>query len=466
MKRFLAMALAALMVFSIAACSKPATETKAADTTETTVSGDKAAETEAAETKAAETTETGTEHEPITISMWVDTMVPKTDLLLSEDQWWINEAIARFQEEYPYVSVDITLESDIAESNNLFRSASLAGSAPDIIETWSGNWVTELADYALPVYDMLSDDTKKRLGGWETVSIDFDTNNAKIGVPTAHQGFGCLYYNKEIVKAAGLDFENNPPKTTEEFAAACEAIKKAGYTPILSNEGNEKGIFYNVALYWWLQQVGYAHFNEETAGTARYSDDEALLAFLQFYADLYQKGYYNEDTISSDDAQSRFMLGEGAMFAAYCSRIPALYEAMGDKVGVIKPTDMDSNGVLTGKLLGGPGQAMVVSKDTKYPEECVALIEHLTSPKEFEYYYKHDTSKYPNVSGVDPAALGDVDPVTKQLLDWAVDVTYWADNCIYPDALNELTTYLPDLMSGKKTPEEIAAVMDKAVENR
>lgn len=435
-KRILAMVLAAMMVVTLAACSQPAAETAPK------------------------------EHEPITISMWIDTLVPKTDLLLSEDQWWLNEAIGRFKEKYPYVTVDITLESDIAESNNLFRSASLAGSAPDIIETWSGNWTTELADYALPVYDMMSPEARDRIGGWETVSVGFSTKNQKVGVPTAHQGFGCLYYNKDIIKAAGLDFEANPPKTTEEFAAACEAIKNAGYVPILSNEGSEHGVFYNVALYWWLQQVGYEHFNKESDGTAKYSEDKALIDFMNFYASLYQKGYYNEDTLSSDDAQSRFMVGDGAMFAAYCSRIPALYEEMGDKLGVIKPTDMNTNGVITNKLIGGPGQAMVVSKDTKYPDECIALIEHLTSPEEFEYYYKHDNSKYPNVSGVNAAALGDIDPVTEKLLGWAVDVTFWPDNCVYPDAMNELTTYLPDLMSGKKTPEEIALAMDKAVENK
>ena len=460
MKRILAVVLSAVMVLSLAACSQPAAETTAAVPAATTAA---AAATEAA---PAATEAPAAEHEPITISMWIDTLVPKTDLLLSEDQWWLNEAIGRFQEKYPYVTVDITLESDIAESNNLFRTASLAGTAPDIMETWSGNWTTDLKDYVLPIYDMLSDEARNRISGWEAVSVGFDETKEKVGCPTPHQGFGCLYYNKEIIAAAGLDFENNPPKTTEEFAAACEAIKAAGYTPILSNEANEKGVFYNVALYWWLQQVGYATFNEETAGTKKYSEDQALIDFLNFYASLYQKGYYNEDTFSSDDAQSRFMVGEGAMFAAYCSRIPALYEAMGDNVGVIKPTDMNLNGVMTNKLIGGAGQALVVSKDTKYPEECIALIEHLTSVEEFVYYFKHDPSKFPNIKGVNVSDLGDIDPVTSKLIGWAGDVTLWPDNCIDGDAITELGRYLPDLMSGKKTAEEVAAVMDAAIANK
>lgn len=46
-------------------------------------------------------------------------------------------------------------------------------------------------------------------------------------IPLDTHGWG-LWYNKDIFVAAGLD-PNKPPQTYDEFIAACEAIKKAGF---------------------------------------------------------------------------------------------------------------------------------------------------------------------------------------------------------------------------------------------
>ncbi len=327
-------------------------------------------------------------------------------------------------------------------------------------------WIIDLADYVLPVHDLMSEKAQESISGWETVSVDYDISKGIVGVPTMHQGFGCLYYNNDIVSACGLDFEANPPKTTAELLEACETIKKAGYLPIVTDEGKSKLMFYFTALYWWLQQSGYDTLLAENAGEKKYAEDAGLLSFLEIYSDFFKKGYLNSDTLSSDDAISRFMAGDAAMFPQYCSHIPSLYEELGDALGVIKPCDVDPNGVITGKLIGGPGQAFVVSKDTKYPEECVALIEHLTSAEEFVEFYKHDTSRYPNISGVNTDDLGDIDPVTAKLVGWASDSTYWPDNVIDSDAITELCRYIPDLFNGVTTPLEVAEAMDGVIANK
>ncbi len=406
------------------------------------------------------------DHEPITIQLWTGSLITTGELLLSEEDWWLTHALARFKEQYPYVTVDVTLMADGDVAAQLFRSAAVTGSAPDIFEGWSGNWVIDLEDYTLPVYDLMNEEARDRISGWETVSVGYDTNNTVVGVPTMFQGFGCLYYNKEIVEACGLDFENDPPKTTAELAEACEIIKEAGYTPIVTDEGTGNKLFYFTALYWWLQQSGYSTFLAENAGEMKYADDKGLLSFLEFYSDLFKNGYMNSDTLSSDDAMSRFMVGEGAMYPDYCSYVGTITEEMGDKLGIIKPCDMDPDGVITGKLIGGPGQAYVVSKDTKYPEECVALIEFLSSPEEFVELYKADHSKYPNIIGVDASELEDITPVSAKLVEWAGDATFWPDNVIDSDAITELIRYIPDLFNGVKTPLEVAEAMDAVIANK
>ena len=411
-------------------------------------------------------TATAENHEPVTIQLWTGTLISSAEMLKSEEDWWLTGALARFKELYPYVTVEVTQMAEGDTAAQLFRSASVTGSAPDIFEGWSGNWVIDLKDYAMPVYDVMDEDVRNTISGWETVSVDYDTSNTIVGVPTMFQGFGCLYYNKDIIAACGLDFENDPPKTTDELAKACQIIKDAGYTPIITDEGTGNKLFYFVALYWWVQQSGYSTMLAENAGEMKYAEDEGLLSFLEFYSDLFKNGFMNSDTLSSDDAMSRFMVGEGAMYPDYCSYVTTIAEEMGDALGIIKPGDMDPAGEITGKLIGGPGQAYVVSKDTQHPEECIALIEFLSSPEEFVELYKADSSKYPNIIGVDPTKLEGITPVSAKLVEWAGDATFWPDNVIDSDAITELIRYIPDLFNGIKTPLEVAEAMDAVIANK
>jgi multiple sugar transport system substrate-binding protein len=111
------------------------------------------------------------------------------------------------------------------------RLAVIAGNPPQL-GICHVNRLVEMADYLTPL-DASPVGNLLELGGIDP-SL-FPEATWKAGQLSGHQylipldthGWG-LWYNKDIFAAAGLD-PNKPPQTYEEFVAACEAIKKAGY---------------------------------------------------------------------------------------------------------------------------------------------------------------------------------------------------------------------------------------------
>ena len=175
--RFLSLCLAIVMLLGLAACGqKPATGTEP--------NNDGTLGTEAQQ------------KEEITLNLWVQSMVGSNELLLSEEEWWINKAIANFQKEYPYVKVEVTKQNSGSEAATMFRAGATNNTAPDIAEFWSGNWMIDLEDYAYPVDQLLSKEAQDRIKGWESVSIDFNADNKRVAIPIFEQTMAGFYYNK------------------------------------------------------------------------------------------------------------------------------------------------------------------------------------------------------------------------------------------------------------------------------
>ena len=470
MKKIIALLLALTMVFSLAACGGGAKSEEAAApaSQEAAAPASQEAAAPAAQEAAPASEEAAApeEKEEITLTIWLNSLISADDLLLDEEDWYINQAIKRFQEKYPYVKFDVTKSEDGNTSAALFKAAAASGSAPDICEFWTGEWMFDVEDMTLDIYDKLSPERQTDLQGWANVCRDYDTNNKKIGVPIAVQTVAGIYYNKNMIAEAGLDFENNPPKTTDELLEACAKIKEAGYTPFLADEGEKHEMIYYIANYWWLQQSGFSTIVAENKGEKKYADDEGLIKTLEFYQQLVDNGYINEDTLNASDARGRFMSGiEGAMMGSSSSKVQTYSEALGEDVlGFIKPGDLDTNGVITNCCLGGAGQGLVVSKDTKYPEECIAFIDFLTSPEEFKEYFKHNPTCIPNLASITAEDLGVTNPVTIKMLSMTGDVVFYTDNCVDSDAMNELMRYTANLINHTMTPKEVAEAMDKVIE--
>lgn len=395
-------------------------------------------------------------HEPVKLTFWVQSMIGAGDMTLPEEERYINQCVARFEEKYPWIEIDIVKTEGGAESQAMFKSASLAGTAPDIAEFSTGGGFNALADYALSIYDYLSEETKQNIGMWELVTVD----GKNIGVPVPFGTMAGLYYNKAIIKEAGLDFENNPPRTIEEFFDACEKIKAAGYTPIINDEGGVNYLWHYVGKFWMCQAMTQEEQESASYAKTKYADNEKFLQAMDYYQQLYTKGYVISDTLTASDWQERWLAGDEAAMNASASHMAAIYtEGLGDDLGFIQVPNIFPEAECNNynASFGGAGQGFMVSKDTKHPEEVALFLDFICSPEEWLEYYNAKQNCIPNVAGVDTSKMKQDYPVMAKLASLQ---EYKVGYCSWTRSGLSWTRYSDDLLTGKMTPAEFAKALD------
>ena len=117
---------------------------------------------------------------------------------------------------------------DTAVVISQFQTAAAAGNAPDIQFLWNGIYHMESVwlGYLQPLDGLVSDDV---------IKASNPTLLSRFGGKTYRVGWYPLpmiwIYNKDLFDKAGLDADN-PPKTWDEFLAACDKLKAAGIAPV------------------------------------------------------------------------------------------------------------------------------------------------------------------------------------------------------------------------------------------
>ena len=217
MKKLLALLLAALMVFGMAACAKTA-ETPAADTPagETTATADKPAEETTADETPAES-----DGDKIVIHYWA--------------QWTENEAqaevykaaIARFEQAHPDCTVEVNWAGrDVRE---ILRASIDSGNAIDIVDSGFDQIVNLLGeDYLMDLTSYMegSDFEKAISAGMAAFAKSFASDGTSWYYIPSQPFVGTIYYNKAIFAEAGIDAM---PTTWSEFMDVCQKIKDAGF---------------------------------------------------------------------------------------------------------------------------------------------------------------------------------------------------------------------------------------------
>jgi ABC-type glycerol-3-phosphate transport system substrate-binding protein len=409
---------------------------------------------------------TSLETEPQKLTIWIngrDSFIGPNEQKLPQDQWYISQAIERFETANPGVTVDLVVSSDALQAHQTFRTAGLAGNAPDIANLWAGQFIFALNDVIAPITDYIPEEDLENINGWDTVTLDFKEGNPIIGYPTPDNQMCFFLYNKKIMQEVGLDYENNPPRTVEAFMADMEKIKNAGYIPIAADEGGGYTYyFFYIAAYLWVQQNGLEPILAADQGKSNFADDQALLTALNLYHEIYEKGYMNQDVATSADSWNKFLQGEVAMFPSVSTFIKDAQDTLGEEnVGAILPPDISDTAEIKNSLIGGPGQSLVVSKNSENIELAVKFMSFLNSKEEVLKFYETQT-KVPvrkDLTEEDlklqPGSIG------SKIFQWSKNYVFWVDNSLSPEVVDDFNKLLPLVLTGKMTPEEFAQQLDK-----
>ena len=214
-----------------------------------------------------------------------------------------------------------------------------------------------------------------------------------------------MFCNMEVLDAAGVAVPG-ADYTWDQFLGDCQKISDAGYTPIAAALGN-------IPHYWWE----YAIFNngspENHLIIPESADDEigaGWIAGMEDIRDLYEKGYFPENTLSATDDETFAMFTEGkAAFlidgswkvggiAGACQSDPEDASTLDtEKLDKFTVTYVPGKGDRKATdLIGGLSMGYYIStaawEDDAKRDAAVSFVEYMTSDEMVAKFAQHTAS--------------------------------------------------------------------------
>ena len=284
--------------------------------------------------------------------------------------WW-----AQFVEDFNADNPGINLNVEVVSWNDIYTVVNTRianGEAPDVLN------IDVFADYQaddllLPIQDVVSEETYgKMYEAFLDQSVVDDTVWAIPDLASAR----ALYYNKDILEAAGVEV----PTTWDELTAACKAIKEYDDSlypwgiDMTTDEGQAA-----FAYYTWNNGGGFV----DEDGNWTLNSPENVEA-IEYAISLVNDGYTNSDPANDTryDLQDMFGAGKIAMVIAPNS-LPTYIADGGNEVnyGV---ASIPSN---TGESVSAGVMDRFMCFDNDYTDEEKAAITTF-----FDYFY--DDARY------------------------------------------------------------------------
>ncbi|MGW8178245.1 MAG: ABC transporter substrate-binding protein [bacterium] len=313
--RFLLILLGILAIASLlAACSSADTETP-------TESAAPSTEEEAATTEEEAPATEEPAPEPVTISL-LGSPNPNDAVMI--------EALTNA---YTALHPDVTFEIEVAagggaEADNLVKTRLATGEMNDIFYYNSGALLQAL-NPSETLVDISGEPFMDNIADSFITTVSQD--DGVFGVPVGFASGGGILYNRNIYEELGLSI----PTTWDEFAANNEAIKEAGYAPVLQTFGDTWTAQLFVLADMYNVAQAYPNFAEDyTNNKAKYADLPEALAGFEHLQEGFEKDWYQPDFATTLFPQGieQIANGEVAHWAMGTFVMPAIATDYPDKV--------------------------------------------------------------------------------------------------------------------------------------
>lgn len=182
-----------------------------------------------------------------------------------------------------------------------------------------------------------------------------------------------MFYNKEIIKAAGLDMVNNPPKTWEEFIAVAQQAQEKGN---IKNSSTFYGFDTNDVNWWYNCLMGQqgnflVKFGEGDDVEFTYTNEDGERA-AGVFKEMIDKGIMPVGEHAN--SANVFKAGNLAFFAGSCSWEPQMLDLEFEVGAIVLPSYSDA----PCSALGG-NQLTILATDPVKQAAGWDLIKYLTS---------------------------------------------------------------------------------------
>jgi ABC-type glycerol-3-phosphate transport system substrate-binding protein len=335
---------------------------------------------------------------------------------------WLSKIDKEFEAAHPGVKINHVGQPH-TEYYELLKAAASAASkngGPDVVMLHQGNRVLENRGSLRPLTEYVTPEFRKKILGWELTSDDFDAAKTPWAVSIAVQGL-VWYYNKALLKQAGLD-PNKPPATWDQFLAACAAVKKIGKAGIAvgEKEGFWAAWFASSA---YFQTFGPGDLQRLRSGEMKWNDPK-IGAIFDKLKDLNDKGCFQEGFMSTPlfpDAGEVFQRGDAAFFLGLISDV-AHWKELGEMIGPenlgVMTCPVFKAGPDAQKFPIGGAFAYAITKWSPHPKEAWDYIAFVAND-EHAGSFLSECGSFPANQSYDRKLI--TDPTAKIIAKWISD---------------------------------------------
>ncbi len=320
---------------------------------------------------------------------------------------WLNDTILKFKEETGH-SIEPTLQ-DTAVVISEFQTASAANDAPDMQFLWNAIYHMETAwlGYLEPLNNLLSEDEI-----WATNPTVLSVYQGDVFRTGWYSASLLMLYNKEIFEKAGLN-PDVPPKTWDEYMAACDKIKTAGFIPM--SAGLKDGFWGD----WYFTCVQPQNLNTPAevvdlfVGKSSWLDPKNYEGWTRL-EELWKAGFLNDDMNSIDlyPGVELFGAGKAATTMLVTPLIGSQTSALGssEKVGAMVIPSFGT-GAMAGKAIADC-QGFGISSQSEHKEVAAEFLRFMNTKERVEAVW-HDSKALPVNDSFDPNIIED--PLMKEV---------------------------------------------------
>jgi ABC-type glycerol-3-phosphate transport system substrate-binding protein len=298
----------------------------------------------------------------------------------------VEKAFVEINEAFMVLHPDVMIDYEPTPYDNFnqkYGAAIATQSGPDVTMN-ELNQVYETADAFVPLNGKLESEPEvfDDLLAYNMMYRYMDPSGPLLMMPMAYNG-NVMYFNKDILRQAGLDPEN-PPQTWDDFEKACDAIKQIGIAPVAMAGGAVPLVWDwpEVQKNFWKSEKDILEFGR---GNIPWTDPRMQkgLKHLASMADseLFQEGWPTIQGIP--DALDLFSSGGAAFIGSIISDVAnwKQYEdALGqEKVGVMLWPAIDPGNPMMKKFSGFQGFSHGITKWCENPDEAWEYIKFLSS---------------------------------------------------------------------------------------
>lgn len=269
-----------------------------------------------------------------------------------------------------------------------------------------------------------------------------------------------MFVNKDVLEDAGVEVPG-ADYTMDMFKADCEKIKKAGYTPIAAALGN-------IPHYWWE----YSIFNHDTPENHvqvpdSIEDADSWVEGMNDIKELYDLGYFPENTLSATDDEtfSMFVDGKAAFLIDGSWKVGGIVNACQsdpddestldkDKLANFTVTYVPGNGDRKATdLIGGLSMGYYITKkawdDPDKRAAAVDFVKYMTSDEMVPVFAQHTASALKNAPATDESKFNSLQIDAMDMMSGVSSLTGAVQDIFMGDC--RVTTFdgMPEIVTGK-----------------